>query len=109
MSVTVCLPLFGSPDRELEPRIAAADLRRLGEALHERLDRAADLLDLLLGDGWSAQVGTFDVILTHPKVDTAERAVARLRALGIDPEQLLIVEDIEWASLLSASDLFLSR
>src|SRR5262245_16411850 len=95
MSVTVCLPLFGDPGRELERKARSQDLRALGADLRARLLRAADLLDKLNQAGWSAEVAMFDLILSHPCVDTREKADARLRDLGIDPEQLLIVEDPE--------------
>jgi hypothetical protein len=95
MGVTVCLPLFGDPGRELEQRASSADLRRLGDDLRQRLFGAADTLDKLAAGGWSAQVGLFDLILQHPQVASREQAEARLRALGIEPEELLIVEDVE--------------
>jgi hypothetical protein len=97
MGVTVGLPLFGDPGRELEHGAAARakDLRDLAEALRERLLKAADALDRLGADGWSAHVGTFDLVLAHAAVQTREQAERRLRALGLDPGELLIVEDVE--------------
>jgi hypothetical protein len=97
MGVTVCLPLFGDPGRELEVGAAVRSkaLRELAEGLRERLLRAADAIDKLTADGWSATVGAFDLILAHPRVATQEEADRRLRALGIDPAELLIVEDVE--------------
>lgn len=97
MGVTICLPLFGNPGRELEEGqpLRGRPLRDLAEDLHARLYQAADLLDKLEADGWKTQVAMFDVLLHHPGVQTQEQAVARLRALAIDPEQLIIVEDVE--------------
>jgi hypothetical protein len=95
MSVMVCLPLFGDPAHELEGRVHSRDLRTLADSLRERLQHAADTLDKLTEAGWWAQVGAFDLMLSHPKVQTREQAEARLRSIGIDPMQLLIVEEIE--------------
>jgi hypothetical protein len=97
VGVTVCLPLFGNPGHELDEGAAASgkDLRALADGIRERLYQAADWLDKLTADGWSGQNAMFDVILTHPQVHTREQAEARLRAVGIDPAQLLIVEDVE--------------
>jgi hypothetical protein len=96
MGVAVCLPLFGNPGRELEEGrpLRGRQLRDLAEELHARLLRAADLLDKLEADGWKTQVAQFDVLLEHPAVQTQEQAVTRLRALEIDPGQLIVVEDV---------------
>jgi hypothetical protein len=97
MGVTVCLPLFGNPGHELEEGAAAKsqDLRTLGDALRDRLVQTADALDRLTADGWSGYYAMYDIILSHPQVHTREQAEERLRAAGIDPAQLLIVEDVE--------------
>jgi hypothetical protein len=97
MGVTVSLPLFGNPGRELEEGepIEGSQLRKLATDLHERLQRCADLIDQLALDGWATQVAMFDVLLHHREVQTREQAVARLRALGADPDTFLIVEDVE--------------
>jgi hypothetical protein len=95
MGVTVSLPLFGAPEHELEERIGGKELRTLADALHERLLRAADVLDRLSGDGWSAQPALYDLLLFHPRVTTAAQVEQRLRAVGLDPQAFMIVEDIE--------------
>ncbi len=97
MGVTVCLPLFGNPGHELEEgaKAASLELRTLADALRDRLLQAADALDRLTADGWTARVAMFDLILAHPQVATKERAEQRLRSLGLDPEQYLIIEDVE--------------
>jgi hypothetical protein len=97
MGVSVCLPLFGNPGHELEEGAAlkSTQLRELGITLRERLDKAADVLDKLVAEGWSAQVAMFDALLIHPDVQTREEAVRRLQALGINPDELMIVEDVE--------------
>ena len=79
MGVTVSLPLFGNPGRELEEGrpLKGRQLRDLAEDLHARLLRDADVLDKLEADGWTTQVAMFDVLLHHPAVQTQEQAVAR--------------------------------
>ena len=95
MSVNVCLPLYGNPGRELEGAVRPRDLRELGERLQERLRRAAEALEALQADGWSAHVGEFDVMLTRPGVSTQEEAERLLRRAGVDPGEMLIFEEIE--------------
>jgi hypothetical protein len=97
MGVTVCLPLFGNPGRELEEGAAVRgrQLRDLADNLHARLLAAALVLDKLEAAGWKTQAAMFDVLLHHPEVGTREQAEARLRALEIDPEQMMIVEDVD--------------
>ena len=84
MGVTVSLPLFGNPGRELEEGepIQGRHLRNLANDLNERLLKAADLIDKLTLDGWLTQVVMFDVLLHHDDVQTQDQAVARLHALG---------------------------
>jgi hypothetical protein len=97
MGVTISMPLFGNPGHELEEGAGArsADLRELGENLKARLDRAADDLDKLTADGWGSRVAMFDLLLWHSGVSTREAAEQRLRAIGVDNEQMMIVEDVE--------------
>jgi len=97
MGVTVCLPLFGEPGRELEQgsALSGRQLRELAAGLHERLDKAANTLDTLAAAGWAAQVSLFDAILHHPGVQSREDAEQKLRGLGVDPDGLIIVEDVE--------------
>jgi hypothetical protein len=97
MGVTVALPLFGNPGRELDEGspVEGRHLRELARTLSERLAGAADVLDRLAAEGWSMRVALFDVVLEHPQVVTAAEAVRRLRQAGVDPEGLVIVEDVE--------------
>ena len=97
MGVTVCLPLFANPGQELEEgaRAESRQLRELAAALQERLLAAADTLDRLTAAGWDARVAMYDLILLHEGVSTREEAVRRLQELGIDPEGLMILEDVE--------------
>ena len=97
MGVVICLPLFGPPDRELEEQSAlqGRHLRALAAQLNERLLRAADTLDRLAAQGWSSQLAMFEVMLSQTGVDTREEAERRLRALGINPEDLFIIEEVD--------------
>ena len=97
MGVTVCLPLFGNPGHELEEGapIKGDHLRNLAVELQERLQQAAERLDKLTGAGWRTQAAMYEVILHHAAVATREEAARRLQDLGIDPEELMIVEDVE--------------
>jgi hypothetical protein len=95
--VVICLPLFGPPGRELEEGapLKGKPLRDLAGDLHERLHKAADTLDKLTAAGWHTQLAMYDVMLSQPGVETRAEAVRRLTALGLDPEELMIVEEVE--------------
>jgi hypothetical protein len=97
MGVTICLPLFGNPGRELEEGalVKGKRLRDFAAELNERLHKAADTLDRLTEAGWTSQVAMFDVLLHQKGIETREEAIRRLQALGINPEELLIIEDVE--------------
>jgi hypothetical protein len=97
MGVVICLPLFGTPDRELEdhPLLEGRHLRKLATELNERLQRAADTLDRLTESGWSSRLAMYDVLLSQPGVETRAEAEKRLRLLGIAPEALLIIEEVD--------------
>jgi hypothetical protein len=97
MGVTVSLPLFGNPGRELEEGepINSRQLRKLATDLSDRLSKAADMIDKLAADGWTNDVAMFDVLLYHPQIQTQEQAIGRLESLALDPELFLIVEDVE--------------
>ena len=97
MGVTVCLPLFGSPNRELEEgsAVKGQQLLKLATELQERLHKAAEILDRLTAAGWSNRVAMYDVILSLPRVETKEEAVRRLTELGIAVEELIIIEDVQ--------------
>jgi hypothetical protein len=96
MGVTVCLPLFGSAGQELEEGalLKGEQLRELAAGLNERLLAAAELLDRLSAAGWSGRVALYDVILSCKGVETRAGAEQRLREVGADPEQFMIVEDV---------------
>jgi hypothetical protein len=96
MGVTIALPLFAGAGQELEEGAAAEgrQLRELATDLQGRLLRAADTLDRLRAAGWECRVALYDVLLSCPGVETQDQAVARLGAAGVNPEELLIVEDL---------------
>ncbi len=97
MGVTICLPLFGPPGRELEEGsdVKGVQLRKLAAELQERLSRAADMLEKLHAAGWKTRVAMYDVILTRPGVDTSDEAVRFLGELGLAAEEFIIMEDVE--------------
>src|SRR5260370_40158943 len=97
MGVTVCLPLFGNPGQELEEGIPVKGqhLRNLAAELQDRLQKGAETLDKLAAAGWSSRMAMFDVILLHREVQTHDEATRRLQALGINPEEMMILEDVD--------------
>ena len=97
MGVTVCLPLFGPPGRELEEGsdVKGVQLRKLAADLQERLGRAADMVEKLHAAGWRTRVALYDVLLSRPGVETRDEAVRFLGELALDPEQFIIMEDVD--------------
>jgi hypothetical protein len=97
MGVTITLPLFAGAGQELEEGalVQGRQLRDLATSLQERLLRAADILDRLSAAGWECRVALYDVLLSCEGVETQAQAVERLQALGVNPEELMIVEDVE--------------
>jgi hypothetical protein len=97
MGVVICLPLFGPPGRELEEGapLVGQPLRDLAAELTERLHKAADTLDKLSAAGWHTQLAMYDVLLSQPGVETPDEAVRRLTALGVNTEELMILEETE--------------
>ncbi len=97
MGVVITLPLFGPLGQELEEgsAVRSKQLRDLATDLSTRLQHAADTLDRLAADGWSAHVALYDVLFACRGVETKDEAVRRLTALGVNPEELMIVEEIE--------------
>src|SRR5262245_4656971 len=97
MAVVISLPLFGPPGRELEEGalLQSRQLRDLATELHDRLLKVADTLDKLRADGWSARVAMYDALLDAPGVETQDEAVRRLGALEINPDELMIIEEVE--------------
>jgi hypothetical protein len=97
MGVVICLPLFGPPDRELEeqPFLQGRHLRKLAADLNERLQKAADILDRLTANGWSARLAMYEAILSQAGIETREEAERRLRALGVAVEDLFLIEEVD--------------
>lgn len=97
MPVNVSLPLFGNAGHELEEGqpLQPAHLRNLAEEMNQRLIGLADLIDRLKAHGWTATTAMYDAILTHPQVKTRQEAEKILKDAGIDPAQLMILEEIE--------------
>ena len=94
MSVSVSLWLFGKPGHELNEgeEIHADAIRALAQSMQERLVLAADIVEKLTGAGWEAQMGLYDVMLYNPYVRTEADVRTRLDGLGIDPDEVSILE-----------------
>jgi hypothetical protein len=94
MAVTMMLYLFGKPGMELNEggEVTAQELRDLGQSLNERLQEAATIVEKLSGAGWEVQMALYDVLFSHPYIETATHAEEQLLSLGIDPERLAIDE-----------------
>jgi hypothetical protein len=94
VSVLANVWLFGKPGQELNEgsEVTAAEIRELAQCLAERLQRVADIVDKMTGAGWDAQMCLYDVVLSHPYVRTEADARTRLDDLGIDPDEVCLME-----------------
>jgi hypothetical protein len=94
MSVLANLWLFGKPGHELNEGgdVTGPEIRALAQCLSERLQRAAEIVEKMTGAGWDAQMGLYDVMLSHPYVRTEAEARTRLDDLGIDPDEVCLME-----------------
>jgi hypothetical protein len=94
VSVSVTLWLFGKPGHELNEgeEIHADAIRALAQSMKQRLEQAADIVAKLTGAGWEAQMGLYDVMLYNPYVRTEADVRTRLDDLGIDPDEVSILE-----------------
>ncbi len=97
MAVVISLPLFGPPGRELDEGtdVNGRRLRDLAGQLGDRLEKAAAILDALRADGWSAKATLYDVLLARMGIETREEAERHLRSLNIDPEELILIEELD--------------
>lgn len=97
MRVNVCLPLFGNAGHELEEgaQLQGKHLRALADELRERLLKTADILDRLQAAGWSATVAMYEAFLSNEANMTRAEVEQSLRDLGIDPAELMILEEME--------------
>jgi hypothetical protein len=102
MGVTISLPLFGAPCHELEEAVGSKQLRDLADSLRDRILAAADILDRLSAEGWKSQPAMFELLLSHPHVATRAQAEKKLRAAGVNPDKMMIVEDVEEEEIVDA-------
>jgi hypothetical protein len=86
--------LFGKPGQELNEggEVTGEEIRALAQCLSERLQRAADIVEKMTAAGWDAQMCLYDVVLSHPYARTEADARTRLDDLGIDPDEVCLME-----------------
>jgi hypothetical protein len=94
MAVTLSIFLFGKPGQELNEggEVTPQEVRALARELADRLEHTATTLEKLTGAGWEAEMALYDILLAHPYVRTESEARMRLDDLGIDPEEVAILE-----------------
>jgi hypothetical protein len=98
MAVTVGLWLFGKPGHELDAEgrpVEPERIRALGRELHGWLDEVAGALEKLTAAGWEATVMLYDIELWHVDVATEAEARARVEGLGLDPDLLDYLEEVD--------------
>ncbi|MBV9125354.1 MAG: hypothetical protein JO112_18520, partial [Planctomycetes bacterium] len=80
MTTCLILPLFGKPGQELNEgaEVTPRELRALAQDLQARLLEAANLVEKLTGAGWEAQMGLYDILLSHPYIETAAHTEEKL-------------------------------
>jgi len=92
MGVEVDLFLFGKPEWEMNmEEVSASEIREKGEELRERLNRIAEIMEKLEGAGWE-RAGASLYSISFYKDIAIEDAKEELRQLGIDPEEVGLME-----------------
>ena len=85
--------LFGKPAWEIEnmEEVSASEIREKGEELRERLHRIAEIMEKLQNAGWE-RAGASLYSISFYKDIAIEDAKEELRQLGIDPEEVGLME-----------------
>jgi len=92
MGVEVDLFLFGKPEWEMNiEEVSASEIREKGEELRERLNRIAEIMEKLENAGWE-RAGASLYSISFYKDIAIEDAKEELRQLGIDPEEVGLME-----------------
>ena len=92
MGVEVDLFLFGKPEWEMNmEEVSASEIREKGEELRERLHRIAEIMEKLENAGWE-RAGASLYSISFYKDIAIEDAKEELRQLGIDPEEVGLME-----------------
>ena len=88
----VDLFLFGKPAWELDMEDASAEeIRKKGDEIKERLHRIAEIMEKLENAGWE-RAGASLYSISFYKDIAIEDAKEELRQLGIDPEEVGLME-----------------
>ena len=104
MGVEVDLFLFGKPEWEMNmEEVSASEIREKGEELRERLSRIAEIMEKLEGAGWE-RAGASLYSISFYKDIAIEDAKEELRQLGIDPEEVGLIEIEEEDEEIEDSD-----
>ena len=84
--------LFGKPEWEMNmEEVSASEIREKGEELRERLHRIAEIMEKLENAGWE-RAGASLYSISFYKDIAIEDAKEELRQLGIDPEEVGLME-----------------
>lgn len=99
--IEVNIPLFGMPSLEMDiagEEVTEPDLFRLkGLELLDRLNRVAEMIEVMKKDGWSIIGEIFNLSAYHERVTNAVDAEHRLVRLGIEPSEVFVTECDEYA------------
>ena len=92
MGVEADLFLFGKPAWELDMEEASAEeIRKKGDEIKERLYRIAEIMEKLEHAGWERYSASLYSISFYKEINE-EEAKEELRRLGIDPEEVSLME-----------------
>lgn len=91
----VSLVLFHKPGCMLDEGkpVTAVQLTDLGAYLQEHLEKTARVVQQLADDGWDCTVALYDVVCAAPDSLARVDVEAKLRQLGLDPEDVILDED----------------
>ena len=85
--------LFGKPEWEIEnmEEVSAEEIRKKGDEIKERLYRIASIMEKLEQAGWERYSASLYSISFYKEINE-EEAREELRRLGIDPEEVSLME-----------------
>ncbi len=96
--VAITALLYLRPAEELcqwKGDVSEQEIKRLGQELCGRLGYIARGIGILTDRGWKAEMWTWDVFLTNPKICNAIDAIDEVNGLNLDPAVFRI---LSWES-----------
>jgi len=112
MAAQVSIPLtsisdhFCAATQELPGGQIGSLLRQVGFLVDKHFLLCADIADTLKKDGWQLRCQSNNVICQHPDIKTPEQALFRIKAIGLDPKNVIVSSTWDnWFPPINGSDI----